>query len=140
VYDQGKPQPITAFEVETLKSRQELAEASVKTRPASGEKPDEQKVTLPERFVALVFDDIHLTIGDAMAVRASAKALVESFAPIDRVGIFTTSEQLKRDFTSDKAVLEETLLSVAPHPKAGKLSDVSLCPDVTYYKGWGKES
>jgi VWFA-related protein len=133
VYDQGKLQAITAFEVETPKSRQELAEAAVKTRQAAGEEAGGEKVTLPERFVALVFDDIHLTMGDASVVRASAKALIESMAPTDRIGIFTTSEQLKRDFTSDKAALEETLLGVAPHPKAGKLDNVMVCPDVTYY-------
>jgi hypothetical protein len=92
LFDQGKLQAITTFGVETPKSRRELAEAAAKTQQGATEETEPQdKVALPERFIALVFDDIHLKVEDAVFVRASSKALIDSLAPTDRLAILTTS-------------------------------------------------
>jgi len=133
VFDQGKLQTISTFGVETPKSRQERAEAAAKTQQGANEEAGEEKVTMPERFVALVFDDIHLKIQDAVVVRASAKKLIDSMTPTDRMGIFGTSEQVKQDYTGDKVVLEKVLLQIMPRPKMGKINDITNCPDVTHY-------
>ncbi|MGB7848458.1 MAG: VWA domain-containing protein [Candidatus Acidiferrum sp.] len=133
LYDQGKLQTVSTFGVETPKSRQERAEAAAKTQQETSEESGTEKVALPERFVALVFDDIHLNMTDAMFVRKSAKALVESMTATDRMGLFGTSEQLKREFTSDKGELEQALQGVVPRPKMGKINEVTNCPDVTHY-------
>lgn len=135
VFDQGKLQAISTFGVETPKSRQERAEAAAKTQQqgVTENAAEEEKVALPERFVALVFDDVHLKMDDAAVVRASAKALIESLAPTDRLAIFVTSEQVHRDFTNDKATLEEALLQIVPRPRMGKINPGTNCPDVTHY-------
>ena len=133
VYDQGKLQAVTTFGVETPKSRLERAEAAAKTQQGAAEEVGETNVALPERFVALVFDDIHLKMEDATALRVSAKTLIESMTLTDRMGIFATSEQLTREFTSDKAALEQALLGMTPRPRMGKINDVTNCPDVTHY-------
>jgi VWFA-related protein len=133
LYDQGKLQGITTFGVETAKSRQERTEAAAKTQQLANEEPGAEKVALPERFVALVFDDIHLKMEDAVVVRTSAKKLIESMAPTDRMGLFGTSEQFKRDFTSNKEELEQALMEVLPRPKMGKINSMTNCPDVTHY-------
>lgn len=135
IYDQGKLQTISTFDIETAKSRQELAEAATKTQQLTetGETPVSEKVVMPERFVALVFDDIHLQMDDATFVRTSAKALIDSMTPTDRMAIFGTSGQLSQDFTSDKDALENTLLRVIPRPKMGKINGVTNCPDVTHF-------
>jgi VWFA-related protein len=130
VYDQGKPEVITNFAVETAESRRKRIEDAAKTQQ-DGE--DGGNMALPERFVALMFDDIHLQMQDTLPVRNAAKKLVEGMAETDRIGIFTTSEELKQDFTSDKAVLEKTLDQVLPRPKMGKINSSTNCPDVTYY-------
>ncbi len=70
---------------------------------------------------------------DATFVRKSAKALIDSMAPTDRMGMFGTSEQLSRDFTNDKAALNQALLGVMPRPKMGKINDMTNCPDVTHF-------
>lgn len=131
VYDQGKLQVITNFAVETAESRKKRIEEAAKTQQ-DAEEP-EKEMALPERFVALMFDDIHLQMQDAIPVRTAAKKLIDSMTDTDRIGIFTTSEELKQEFTSDKAVLEKTLNQVVPRPKMGKINSATNCPDVTYY-------
>lgn len=134
IWDQGKLQMISTFGVDTPKARLERAEAAAKTQQLdnTSETPAD-RIILPERFVALVFDDVHLDQGDAVVVRASAKALIDSMTPTDRLGIFGTSEQVKQEFTSDKEQLEKTLLQIVPRPKMGKINSVSNCPDVNHY-------
>ena len=133
LFDQGKLQAITTFGVETAETRRERTEAAAKTQQTAEEETHGDKMALPERFVALVFDDIHLKMEDAIPVRTSAKALIEAMAPTDRMGIYTTSEQLKREFTSDKADLESALEGIVPRPRMSQANSVTNCPDVSHY-------
>jgi VWFA-related protein len=132
VYDQGKLQAITTFDIETAQTRRKRTEEAAKTQQASSEPAGEQ-VALPERFVALVFDDIHLNLQDATFVRVSAKKLIDGMTPTERIGIFGTSEQVSLEYTSDKAALERTLNQIVPRPKMGKINDITNCPDVSHY-------
>jgi VWFA-related protein len=134
LFDQGKPQIISTFGVETPESRRKRAEAAAKTQTEEdGAAPGEEKAVLPARFVALVFDDIHLEMADMVFVRSSTKKLIESLTATDRMGIYTTSGQVTEEFTSDKEALTKKMLSLAPRPMMGKFNSVSNCPDVTYY-------
>jgi len=134
IYDQGKLQTITTFGVETPETRRQRIEAAAKTQKGTTEEvAGAAPATLPQRFVALVFDDIHLRMEDATFVRVSAKKLIDSMTPADRIGIFGTSEQLKVEYTNDKEALERALLQVIPRPKMGKINPQTNCPDVTHY-------
>jgi len=133
--DQGKPQIITNFAVETPEIRKKRMEEAAKTQEGVTEDVAAAGVALPERFVALVFDDIHLSTSDATVVRASAKNLIDSMAPSDRLGIFGTSGQVALEYTSDKAALERTLNQIIPRPKMGKVNETTNCPDVSHYMG-----
>ena len=132
VYDQGKLQAITTFGVETAQTRRKRTEEAAKTQQGMADAAGE-KVALPERFVALVFDDIHLTQEDATFVRVSAKKLIDGMTPTERIGIFGTSEQVSLEYTNDKAALERTLNQIVPRPKMGKINDITNCPDVSHY-------
>jgi VWFA-related protein len=132
VFDQGKPQAITTFAVETRASRKEKAEAAAKTQADASETGSNSKVVLPDRFVAMEFDDIHLSSDDAVYSRHSAEQFLDSLAPTDRVGIFTTSGELTQNFTSDVALLKQKLLGIIPRPKVGHISTTD-CPDVSPY-------
>jgi len=135
LYDQGKLQTVSTFGVETPATRLERAEAAAKTQQQEevSNGAAEAKVVLPDRFVALVFDDIHLNMQDAIVIRTSAKALIESLAPTDRMAIYGASGQVAQEFTSDKALLEKTLINILPRPKMGRFNDVSNCPNVNHY-------
>ena len=131
LFDNGKLQAITTFGVETAKSRKERAEAAAKTQTSEGEVPAGGSVSLPERFVALTFDDVHLKMADAVAVRVAAGKFVDAMSPGDRVGIFSTSGQLTQDFTSDKEALKQKVFGLMPRGAMG--GHITDCPDVSYY-------
>jgi VWFA-related protein len=131
LFDNGKLQPISTFGIETAKSRQERADAAAKTQSSEGGIPAAGSIVLPERFVAMTFDDVHLNMEDAVTVRVAAGKFIDGMTPVDRVGIFSTSGQTTQDFTSDKEALKHTLLSLMPRNLAG--SHTNDCPDVSHY-------
>jgi len=133
IYDQGKPQVISTFGTETPESRRDKAEAAAKTQAGEVSEKENALVAIPQRFVALVFDDIHLSNSDATFVRVSAKALIESMTPTDRMGIYSTSGEVTQEFTSDKEALERRMMGVTAHPMTGKTNSATNCPDVSHY-------
>jgi VWFA-related protein len=135
LYDQGKPQTITNFSVETAETRWQRAAAVAKTQEdaaATGDASGNKPPVLPERFVALVFDDTHLSLQDASFARSQADHFLDSSAPTDRVGIYTTSGQNTLEFTADKAALHRAILGVVPRPLTPQ-SVGTECPEVTHY-------
>jgi len=133
LYDQGKLQTITNFAVETPVSRRERSESLAKTQSESSDAnaPALTKA-LPERFVALVFDDTHLTPQDAVFARSEADKFLDSLGATDRVAILTTSGKATQDFTGDKAVLHNAIKGIIPRALFAKDSTAD-CPDVTHY-------
>src|SRR5207244_2080122 len=88
--------------------------------------------TLPQRFVSMVFDDVHMSMQDAVFVRDSATRFFGALAPSDRVAMYTTSGQLTQDFTDDRSLLAKALLGIVARPLTQHNS--SECPDITYYE------
>jgi VWFA-related protein len=137
VFDKGKPQVITQFEVEqpgslAAKAHQQAVEDSGDTL-AADTPPNTGNTTLaPERFVAYLFDDVHLEFGDLARVREAAERNFATLRPTDRAAIFTTSGQTTLDFTDDRTQLHATLLRLQPRPIARSLGQD--CPDVSYYQ------
>lgn len=137
VFDKGKPQVITQFELErpgdlTAKARQTSDENS--NDNASGEPHSNSAVAAaPERFVAYVFDDVHLQFGDIVHVREAAERHFATLRPTDRAAIFTTSGQNNLDFTDDRTQMRAALLRLMPHPVASSSSG-NECPDINYYQ------
>jgi VWFA-related protein len=130
LYDNGKLQTITTFGVEDAQSRKERMEAAAKTQANEEESGALAASTLPERFVALTFDDIHLVTVDVAPMRVAAERFIDSIGPADRVGIFTTSGQLTQDFISDKDVLKQKLLALMS--RGQQISSPGACPNVSY--------
>jgi VWFA-related protein len=131
IFDNRKPQLLSTFDVDTVESRSaSLAVATNSSENATDVEKTAVEARLPQRFVALVFDDLHLSLEDASFVRTAAKKFFDSLAPSDRVGIYSTTGQITQEFTDDRAILRKTLLGILPHPIAG----FHKCPDVTYYE------
>jgi VWFA-related protein len=134
--DNRKPQVISAFSVETPESHAiptAVPATPSAESPAPGETLPVTPAALPQRFVALVFDDTNLLSQDAVSVRDAATRLFGSLAPSDRVGMYTTSGQFTQDFTADHQVLERVLSGIVPRPLAGR-TGFRDCPDIGYYQ------
>ena len=134
LYDQGKLQTISNFSVETAQTRLKRAATAAKAQEdaaAPGSTTNKPPV-LPERFVALVFDDTHLSLQDATFARSQAGKFLDSTGATDRVGIYTTSGQDTTEFTADKAALHRAILGVIPRPLMPQATGTE-CPEVTHY-------
>jgi len=137
LFDRGKPQVISQFSEE--RPGEHVALASKSSEPIAGEAPADVSTIkgktpdVPERFIAFVFDDVHLKFGDLAQVRAAADRHLATLLPTDRVAIFSTSGQTILDFTDDRAQLHATMLRLQPRPLTN--SGVQECPDVSYYMG-----
>jgi VWFA-related protein len=138
VFDKGKPQIITQFEIEqpgdlTAKARQASEEnptdALTGERPPSGPLP-----VVPERFVAYVFDDVHLQFGDLARMRQAAERHFATLRPTDRAAVFTTSGQGNLDFTDDRAKLHDALLRLQPRPISSGAGSSNDCPTMSFYE------
>ena len=128
--DDNKPQIISTFAVErpTFHSRRvEAGPAEVEANAPSA------TVAFPERFVALVFDDIHLNMEDAVFARSAANKVLDTITAADRVGIYSTSGAIDQDFTKDLGVLRNTILRVIPRPLYGN-STGNDCPNISYFQ------
>jgi VWFA-related protein len=134
LFDNRKPQAITTFSIETPES-QALKAATSPTPADDGANASgsSEPTKLPQRFVALFFDDAHLTMEDASFVRDAGTRFFSSMAPSDRVGVFTSSGQFTQPFTADHEVLQKSLLSIVPRSML-HASGFHDCPDVSYYQ------
>jgi VWFA-related protein len=135
LFDNGKPQTISSFSVETLAS-QTVEPVKTETPPAPiGEESPvaTNPADIPKRFVVYFFDDVHLAMSDLMQVRnAAERHMNEALVPTDRAAIYTTSTRTSLDFTDDRAKLHATLLRLMPQPIAR--ATTQLCPDISYYQ------
>jgi VWFA-related protein len=136
VFDKGKPQVITQFEVEqpgavAAKARQRSTENSSDI-PSGDSSTDPVNAVAPERFVAYMFDDVHLEFGDLAHVREAAERHFATLKPTDRAAIFTTSGVTTLDFTDDRVKLHEALLRLQPRPISRGIA--INCPDISYYQ------
>lgn len=125
LFDNRKPQIITQFAVERPGSQ------VAKERQTSNKSGVDKLPSVPERYIAFVFDDIHLTFGDLVQSRTAAEHHLATLQPTDRAAVFSTSGQTMLDFTDDQSKLHDTLLRLQPRPIAG--AGTADCPDISYY-------
>jgi VWFA-related protein len=125
--DNRKPQVISKFSIEDSKTKLPAAQAAEPKK--AGE--EQATIALPDRYVAYLFDDIHLKFADLAQVRQAAARHLASLQPTDRAAIFTTSGQGTIDFTADKEKLLDALMKLNIHPITQ--TGVVECPDISYY-------
>ena len=136
--DNRKPQTISSFSAETPESLALKPDATVtasEDAPADSDAEIKAAVAkkMPQRFVAVLFDDAHLSMEDATFVRDAGRRLFGALAPSDRVGIFTSSGQFTQSFTADRELLQKALLGIVPRSVTGG-SGFHDCPDISYYQ------
>ncbi len=89
---------------------------------------------MPERFVAYIFDDVHLQFGDLARIRQVAERHFATLRPTDRAAVFTTSGQGSLDFTDDRAKLHDALLRLQPRPISSGSGSFLDCPTMSFYE------
>jgi VWFA-related protein len=129
--DKGKPQVINQFTAEQPGTQAALAEKTADQQPDAAAAGGNLH-SLPERYVAYVFDDVHLAFPDLAHSVDSAVKHLATLRPTDRAAIFTTSGLDRVDFTDDRPRLQSSLLKVHPHPIARRSNND--CPDISYYQ------
>src|SRR5579862_9095586 len=112
IFDRGKPQAILSFSIE-----KPLMKAHTQDLAGPGEKPATQPADAEaDRYVALYFDDINSSEADLAHTReATARFLLTSMQPGDRVGLFTASGRKQVDFTSNLRSIQEELANLHRH-------------------------
>jgi len=108
VYEDGKPQPIHTFALESYKAVQELSDGTKGTAPQGASQ--DPGATQP-RMISFVVDD--LATSDpayfSYVQEAITKTLADGLGPSDVAGLLTASGSVNQPFTSDR----ELLLSLA---------------------------
>ena len=141
LFDKGKLQFISKFSIERPEaplvvadnSVQTDAEGNAKAQPDGAPAASPRSAVVATRFVAWLFDDVHVSVGDLMqARRAAEREISESLEPGTRAGIFTTSGQHTLEFTDDRDALLKALNSIIPAP--GRPTNLQECPDIGYYQ------
>lgn len=133
--DNRKPQVISTFSAETPESHKVPSTTKSPEPNLQGNASGNSAAAiaaLPQRFVAVVFDDTDMLMEDTVWVRSAATRLFASLAPTDRVAIYSTSGQVTQEFTQEHATLQESLLGVVPRPLS--TNGLHQCPEISYYQ------
>ena len=132
LFDNHQPQVITRFSVEATGAS---AGPSKAAGNATAPSPDVAKVPASDtRYVAYLFDDVHLKNAEMLPVRDAATRQLAGLPQADHVAIFTTSGEINLDFTGDHAKLQDTLTRVQPRPIGN--SGAKDCPDIDPYMAY----
>ncbi len=126
LFDNGKPQTIARFAVE--QSANALPPGGTRGKDGTS-----AKAQAPERYVAYLFDDVHLQASDVIQTRNAALNHLNTLLPTDRAAVYTTSGQTMLDFTDDRAKLRDTLGAIRPTPIA-TYATMNDCPDISFYQ------
>ena len=134
LFDRGKQQVITKFSVEVNAVHSDNV-AVVQPAPVAAPIPtpltaEPATSHLPNRYVAYVFDDVHLSFQALARVKGAAERhFAEALTPAMRAAIYTTSGRVALDFTDDRRKLHDALLRIGPNPSAAEPPGTD-CPDI----------
>jgi VWFA-related protein len=134
LFDKGKLQVITRFSMEHGESAVVGTEAAAgsKQPPRTQTNPLPDKPALPERYIAYLFDDVHLQRGDLLQTRRAVnRHLDEALDPGSRAAIFTTSGLMMADFTDDIGKLHQAVNGVQPWTSGP--DPQQDCPPISFY-------
>src|SRR5260370_41849853 len=117
LFDNKKPQIISHFAVETPATQLAKVVKPDNVAGHDGAPESGAALTMPQRYVGYLFDDVHLAFEDLARARDAADRQITAAGQTgDRAGIYTTSGQTTLDFTDDRTKLHETLAKLRPHP------------------------
>ena len=123
LFDQGKFQTISGFSIQERAVPEGNAKSSGTATPAPNADAlgaiapgvAAQPAILPQRFIILLFDDLHLNVAElAQVQKAAARVLVESLAASDAAAVVSTSGT-NSGLIQDRAKLQEAIMGLNAH-------------------------
>jgi VWFA-related protein len=132
LFDNGKPQAITHFEVESPAAPGPPSATPERSHGEPGKETTPRAEEAPRRYVLLVFDNVHATFeGLVRAREAGEKFLSATMSPSDRIAIATASGDSSLEFTDDRKKLEEALRGLKQNFHGG--NPLNDCPRLSDY-------
>jgi VWFA-related protein len=134
ILDEGRPREIAAFSVETLEAKQTAGPATAAraaNSASAGAAPN-----APKRSTMLFFDDLHVAPAELQRTQLAAKRFVkDGMGPGARAAVYTASQGLVLDFTSDAAAIAQAIEKLRSHQH---LSEAGLqpCPHISPYQAF----
>jgi VWFA-related protein len=132
LFDEGKPQVITHFSLETatVAPEKESKTAQASQGPGGAAQPvTNTQPAAAERNTAYLFDDVHSTSPDLSSASSAAERHFKALTAGEHAAVFTTSGSVMVDFTDDRAKLLAALRALRPHG----LVVPNDCPSISYY-------
>jgi|GEM_PF-778371 len=128
IYEDGKPQPIHTFALESYKAAQ-ITDRSGKVVGPDGRAVQEE--ASQARLISLVIDDITVSSQEVyvQAIEAMRKFVEQDLGPGDQVAILSASGRVQFPFTSDKAELLEEVNGLHLKLDRGRADRVN-CPEM----------
>jgi VWFA-related protein len=130
ITDERKPQIISSFSVESRASQVSAVKMDSAEPVSAGTAA--KVVELPQRFVTLFFDDLHLSAQDVVLSKQAATKLLAAMGASERYAVFTTSGQVEQDFTADRENLKHAIDKIMP--RFG--SSMTDCPSMNFYEAY----
>jgi hypothetical protein len=126
---------ITASRKRFRNSRWIPAPATAKPPADGAALADANTEGIPDRFVAYLFDDLHMEQSDLVYTRNAAwRQIQASSDPLQRMAVYTTSGVPMQEFTTDKEKLHAALFRIGGgYANLNKLAAQHSCPPMTYY-------
>jgi VWFA-related protein len=130
IYEDGKPQPIHTFTLESYRAVLETPETAPK-KESAGEPKLAEPPTSP-RYFSLVIDDLNFPVMDQFyrSVEAMKQFITNQVLLEDLVMIYAASGRAELSFTSDKQALLQ-YLSVLYRKLNLASSNTNVCPPMT---------
>ena len=133
LFDEGRPQVITRFSVESalLSVLSTRADTTAPVSSAGTVQPDTSQThpAAPERDTAYLFDDVHTTLAELASARDAAVRHLGSLRAEERAAVFTISGTVVVDFTDDREKLLAGVRNLRPHSTIPE----NDCPPISHY-------
>jgi VWFA-related protein len=130
VVDNGKPRPVSAFNVEQRVPAEQQADTGSSTLPTANAAP--QSGRTPQRFIVFLFDDVHLSVEDLAQVQKAGAEVVDGLSGADIGGVVSISGKINSGLTRDRTRLRDAIMSLQTHSTFRP--DPRACPNISYYQ------
>ena len=139
IFDKNKQQAIAGFTIQRRASAEGSAAIAAEVVPGTGAPapptaaPPGRAQNAPERFIVYLFDDLHLSSGDLMALQKAATRMVagSSLSNTDRAAVVSLSGT-SSGVSNDRGKLQDTIMSLKAQSLTRRIGRV--CPDIGYYE------